>query len=128
MADVNVTFEGWDSITQGWGDGTWGEDVAFMGLAGAVGSVTVTQGSGVTVTLSGNSAGATAGNVTVTDGTGVSVGVTGESATVSTSGVTVWGNITPSQSPSWSGVTVSQSPSWATVSVSQSPNWTDLAA
>ena len=128
MADVNVTFEGWNSITQGWGDGTWGEDLAFTGLTGSVGSVTVVQGSGitvtvtglagtsavgsvtivegsgVTVTVTGNSVTATAGNTTETAGGGISVGVTGAGVTASTNGVLIWSAVDTSQTPSWTDI------------------------
>ena len=29
MADATVVFAGWNSSTQAWGSGTWGNDVAF---------------------------------------------------------------------------------------------------
>ena len=117
MADVNVTFEGWNSITQGWGDGTWGEDVAFTGLTGSVGSVTVVEGTGVTVTVTGLAGTSAVGSVTVTEGSGVTVEVTGETATGAISSVLIW-----------SIVDTSQTPSWSAVSTSQTPTWTDIAA
>ena len=117
MADVNVTFEGWNSITQGWGDGTWGEDVAFTELTSGLGSVTVTEGTGVTVSASGSAGTSSIGSVTVTEGTGVTVEVTGETATGAISSVLVW-----------SAVDTSQTPSWSAVSTSQTPTWTDIAA
>jgi hypothetical protein len=34
VADVTVAFEGWNSSTQGWGEGPWGEGVAVPGATG----------------------------------------------------------------------------------------------
>jgi hypothetical protein len=115
MADVNVSFEGWNSISQSWGSSGWGEDAAFTGLTGAVGSVTVVEGSGVTVTVTGLAGTSSVGSVTIGEGTGVTV--TGNSVTVSSGGVNVW-----------SVVVTSQTPNWSEISTSQTPNWSDIAA
>ena len=81
MADVNVGLGGWNSVTQSWGNGGWGEDVAFTGLTGSVGSVTVVEGSGVTVTVTGLAATSSVGSVTIA--TGVNVTATGLAGTSS---------------------------------------------
>ena len=128
MADVTVYFEGYDSITQTYNSGGYNQDVAFTGLASglgsvtvvegtgvtvtvtglagtsAVGSVTVTEGSAVTVTVTGNSVTATAGNTTETAGGGVSVGVTGAGVTASTNGVLIWTELDTSQTPNWTEI------------------------
>ena len=88
MADVNVTFEGWGSITQGWGSGGWGQDVAFTELTSAIGSVTVVEGAGVTVTASGVAGTSAVGSVTVGEGSGVTVTVTGNSVTATAGNTT----------------------------------------
>jgi len=115
MTDANVSFEGWDSISQSWGGGGWGEGVAFTGLTGSVGSVTFVEGSGVTVTVTGLAGTSAVGSVTIEEGVGVTV--TGNSVTVSSGGVNVW-----------SLVDTSQTPSWTEASTSQTPSWTDIAA
>ncbi len=144
MADVNVVFEGWDSIAQGWGDGTWGNDVGFTALTSGQGSVTVNEGSGVTVSASGIAAtsavgsvtvfdgsgqvvsvtgisvDATAGNTTETAGGGISVGVTGKGVTVELGGVLVWSAVITAQP--------SPAPQWTEVNTSQTPTWTEIAA
>lgn len=115
MADVDVVFEGWNSVTQSWGGGGWGEDVSFTGITSSVGSVTLVEGSGVTVTVTGLVATSAVGSVII--GEGVGVAVTGNSVTVSSGGVNVW-----------SLVDTSQTPNWTEISTSQTPSWTDIAA
>ena len=77
MADVIVAFQGWNSSTQGWGEGAWGENIAVPGAVTAVGSVTVTADANVSVT--GLSATSSTNDVSVTADANVSV--TGLSAT-----------------------------------------------
>ena len=50
MADVKVAFDGWNSSSHGWGDGTWGNGEAVPGATGAVGTVTVNGDTNVSVT------------------------------------------------------------------------------
>ena len=130
MADVNVVFEGWNSITQGWGDGTWGEDVAFTGLTGSVGSVTVVEGSGVTVTVTGLAGTSAVGSVTVVEGSGVTVNLTGESVTATAGNTTETAGGGVSVGVTGEGVTVSTGGVlvWSAVDTSQTPNWTEIAA
>jgi len=143
MADVKVSFEGWDSITQSWGNGGWGQDVVFTGLTGSVGSVTVAQGSGVTVTATGVAGTSAVGSVTIGEGTGVTVTVTGNSVTatagnttetaggglsIGVTGVSV--TVLSGETNIWSVVDTSQTPPvrWVAVSTSQTPTWTEIAA
>ena len=51
MADVIVPISGWGYST--WGDGQWDVSPATPTATGAVGSVTVVEGPGVSVTLTG---------------------------------------------------------------------------
>ena len=76
MADVTVYFEGYDSITQGYNEGGYNQNVAFTGLTGSTNSVTVVQGVGVTVSVTGAASTASVGSVTVVQGAGVTVTVT----------------------------------------------------
>ncbi len=115
MADAKVVFEGWDSSTQGWGLGGWGQDVDIASATSSVGTVTV--GAVTLVNVPGLQVDATAGNTTESAGGGISVGVTGTSVTASTSGASIW-----------SAVITSQTPSWSEISTSQTPNWTEIAA
>ena len=91
MSNVNIVFEGYNSITQGYNEGGYNQDGAFTGLTSALGSVTATDETGVTVT--GVSASATVGNTTETAGGGISLGVTGVAGTSAVSSVSVWSEI-----------------------------------
>ena len=62
MADVNILFSGYDSITQTYNNGGYNEDVAFTGLASALGTAAVVIAQEITVT--GEEASASAGNTT----------------------------------------------------------------
>ena len=126
MADVTILFSGYDSITQGYNEGGYDQDVAFTGLASALGSVTATGHTGVNVT--GVAASATAGNTTETAGGGISIGVTGVLGTSSINNVLVWGIVPTDQTPNWAAINPSQTPEWATINASQTPDWTDIAA
>ena len=53
MADVTIYFEGYNSITQTYNSGGYNQNVAFTGLASGLGSVTVVQGTGVTISVTG---------------------------------------------------------------------------
>jgi hypothetical protein len=132
-----VAYLGWNSSSQGWNGGTWGNDVALPGSTGSVGSVSVTGTASVAVT--GIAATGSPGAVTVTgtalfDVTGVSgtgqvgdvselieidvdVPVTGLSATalVNSATILVWGGIVPDQNPEYSTITPSQTPVWTEI-------------
>ena len=90
MTDMVVAYLGWNSSSQGWNGGTWGNNVALPGSAGSVGAVTVV-GTAVQPVTGLNSTGSV-GSVTVT-GT-ASVGVTGIAATGSPGATTVVGTAT----------------------------------
>lgn len=104
MADVTIYFTGYDSITQTYNSGGYNQDVAFTGLASGLGSVTVVEGSGVTVSASGSAGTSSIGSVTVTEGTGVTVEVTGETATGAISSVLIWTEVATSQTPNWTEI------------------------
>ena len=87
MADMVVAYLGWNSSSQGWNGGTWGNDVALPGSTGSVGSVIVAATAVVPVT--GLTSTGSVGSVSVT-GT-ASVAVTGIAATGSPGAVTVTG-------------------------------------
>ena len=70
MADAKVVFEGWDSSTQGWGLGGWGQDVDIASATSSVGTVTV--GAVTLVNVTGLQVDATAGNTTESAGGGKS--------------------------------------------------------
>jgi len=126
MADVTVFFEGYNSITQTYNAGGYGEDLGFTALSSSVGSVTVTVDGEVLV--SGSEATASVGSVSVSEGTGISVALSGIELTASAGSINIWSNVDTSQTPNWAEVSVSQSPSWSAVSTSQTPNWTEIAA
>ena len=115
MTDVNISFSGYNSITQGYNEGGYNQDVAFTGLASALGSVSTTGDTGVVVT--GVSASATVGNTSEAAGGGISIGGTGLVGTSALSEVLVW-VIVPTD----------QTPNWQDISTSQTPNWTEIAA
>ena len=52
MSNVNIVFEGYNSITQGYNEGGYNQDVAFTGLTSALGSVAATDETGINVTQS----------------------------------------------------------------------------
>ena len=79
MADVTVVFSGWDSSSQAWGAGTWGNDVAFpISSTGAVGAVSIEGAASVPET--GLAASGQVGSASTVVGTGVNVSVTGIAA------------------------------------------------
>ena len=113
MADVTILFSGYDSITQGYNEGGYDQDVAFTGLASALGSVTTTGDTGVNVT--GVSANATAGNTSEDAGGGLSIGVTGVLGTSGINSVLVWGIVPTDQTPDWTAISTSQTPIWVDI-------------
>ena len=93
MADVKVAFEGWNSSSHGWGDGTWGNGEAVPSATGAVGAVSVTADANVSVTgVAGTGA---VGSVSVS--ANADVDVSGVSGTGTLGSVTVTGeaNVSP---------------------------------
>ena len=50
MTDVTVAFLGWNSVTQGWGEAGWGQNVALPTATGAVGAASITATANVSVT------------------------------------------------------------------------------
>ena len=126
MADVNILFQGYNSITQTYNAGGYGEDLGFTALSSSVGSVTVAVEGDVLVL--GSAATASAGSVSVAEGAGISVSVSGVELTASAGGLNIWSNVDTSQTPNWSEISASQTPSWSAISTSQTPNWTDIAA
>lgn len=126
MADVTIFFGGYNSITQTYNSGGYNQDVGFTGLSGSVGSVVVAIAEEIDVTgLAGTSA---VGSVTIGQGEGITVELTGVAATGSAGVINIWGSINDSQTPNWSAISDSQTPSWSAVSDSQTPNWTEIAA
>tara|TARA_R110000851_G_scaffold165509_1_gene310484 strand:+ start:436 stop:783 length:348 start_codon:yes stop_codon:yes gene_type:complete len=115
MADVTISFEGYNSLTQTYNVGGYNQDVAFPALTSAIGTVTTTGDTIVNVT--GVSAGATAGNTSEDAGGGISIGVTGLELIGSVGGVNLWSPVNP-------GI----STNWTPVNTSQTPNWTEVAA
>ena len=85
MADVKVAFDGWNSSSHGWGEGTWGNGSAFPASTASVGSVSVSADANVTAT--GNSATVSVGSVSVS--ASASVSVSGNAATASVGSVSV---------------------------------------
>ena len=139
MSNVNIIFEGYNNVLQGYNEGGYNQDVAFTGLTSGLGSVTTVQGVAVTVSVSGNagtsavgsvtatggigvavtgvSGSATVGNTTETAGGGISLGVTGVEGISAVSSVSIWSEVDPSQTPNYQAI-----------STTQTPNWTDIAA
>ena len=87
MSDITVAFKGWNSSSQGWGGGAWGEDEGLPGATGNVGSATVNADANVPVT--GLTATGAVGSVTVT--ADANANVTGVSGTGAVGSVTVTG-------------------------------------
>ena len=113
MADVTIFFGGYNSITQTYNSGGYNQDVSFTGLSGSVSSVVVSIDSEVDVTgVSGTSA---VGSVTVVQGEGITVELTGVAATGSAGVINIWGSISDSQTPSWTAISDSQTPSWTEI-------------
>ena len=76
MAGIVVAFKGWNSSSQAWGGGTWGEDVGLPNATGNVGTVSIDAAANVPVT--GIAATGSVGSVTVTADANVNVtGVAG---------------------------------------------------
>ena len=82
MTDVTIFFKGYNSITQGYNEGGYETDVAFTGLSLGQGTVVPLAGTIVPVTESEITS--AVGSVTVLDGTGVTVSVTSAEMTAST--------------------------------------------
>jgi len=123
MSAVNAYVAGWNRGS--WASGPWNRSAVPI-ATGAVDSVTVVQGTGVNVSVTGSGATLVVGSVTTNNANNFSV--TGVAATGFTGGVLVWGAVTPSQSSSFSNITPSQSSSFSEVSPSQDPDWTNIAA
>ena len=71
MADVKVAFDGWNSSSHGWGEGTWGNGEAVPDATGTLGTVSVSGDANVSVT--GVAGTGTLGSVSVSGDAGVSV-------------------------------------------------------
>jgi len=84
--------------------------VSATGLAGGV---TVLEGTGVTVNVTGLFASGVAGSVAVQCSANVSV--EGVAAFGRVGQVLVWGPIRPDQNPSWAGISPVQNPSWTPI-------------
>tara|TARA_R110002020_G_C16277399_1_gene771570 strand:- start:162 stop:533 length:372 start_codon:yes stop_codon:yes gene_type:complete len=123
MSAVNAYVAGWNRGS--WASGPWNRSAVPI-ATGAVDSVTVVQGTGVNVSVTGSGATLVVGSVTTNNANNFSV--TGVAATGLTGGVLVWGPIVPVQSSSFSNITPSQSSSFSEVSPSQDPDWTNIAA
>jgi|TARA_R100000951_G_scaffold9367_1_gene8314 hypothetical protein len=123
MSGVNAYVAGWNRGS--WSSGPWNRSAVPI-ATGAVDSVTVVQGTGVSVSVTGSTATGNVGAVTITNKNNFSV--TGVAATGLSGGVLVWGPIVPSQSSSFSQITPSQSSSFSEISPSQDPDWTNIAA
>mgnify|MGYP000141281641 FL=1 len=123
MSGVNAYVAGWNRGS--WSSGPWNRS-AIPIATGAVDSVTVVQGTGVSVSVTGSTATGNVGAVTITNKNNFSV--TGVAATGLSGGVLVWSPIVPSQSSSFSQITPSQSSSFSEISPSQDPDWTNIAA
>ena len=101
MADVTIYFEGYNSITQTYNSGGYNQNVAFTGLASGLGSVTVVQGTGVTISVTGVAGTGAVGTVGFSfSGSVVPTGVSGTGA-VGTALVRGWNTIDDSQTPNW---------------------------
>ena len=85
MAGITVSFKGWNSSSQSWGGGTWGQEVGLPGATGSVGTTSVIAAANALVT--GIAATANVGSVTVT--AGVNTNVTGVAGTGVVGTVTV---------------------------------------
>ena len=136
---TTVAFKGWNSATQGWGGGTYGNDVAFPSSTSALNSVTVTGAAKISVTgiagttalgntfetVNGVSATASVGTVTVTGTANISV--TGVAATGAIGEARIpWNQVIPNQTPDYSGITASQSPSYSSIASTQNPSYTPI--
>jgi hypothetical protein len=88
MTDMVVAYLGWNSSSQGWNGGTWGNDVAVPGATGSIGSSVVVVANAVQP-VTGLASTASVGAVTIT-GT-ANVAVTGIAATGSPGAATVVG-------------------------------------
>jgi hypothetical protein len=52
MADVTVYFQGWNSVSQSWGGGPWGQNEALPGSIGSVGTVSIIAEAKIAATAS----------------------------------------------------------------------------
>tara|TARA_R100001369_G_scaffold88505_1_gene125091 strand:- start:25 stop:339 length:315 start_codon:yes stop_codon:yes gene_type:complete len=102
MANVAIYFKGYNSITQGYNEGGYESDVAFIGLTSALGSVASVGDTVVSVT--GVSAGATAGNTSESAGGGISIGVTGFGLTGLLGTINIWSDVQSDQTPNWTEI------------------------
>ena len=123
MSGVNAYVAGWNRGS--WSSGPWNRSAVPI-ATGAVDSVTVVQGTGVSVSVTGSTATGNVGAVTITNKNNFSV--TGVAATGLSGSVLVWSPIVPNQSSSFSQITPSQSSSFSEISPSQDPDWTNIAA
>tara|TARA_R100000900_G_scaffold131769_1_gene108044 strand:+ start:1102 stop:1473 length:372 start_codon:yes stop_codon:yes gene_type:complete len=123
MSGVNAYIAGWNRGS--WSSGPWNRSAVPI-ATGAVDSVTVVQGTGVSVSVTGSTATGNVGAVTITNKNNFSV--TGVAATGLSGSVLVWSPIVPNQSSSFSQITPSQSSSFSEISPSQDPDWTNIAA
>ena len=136
---TTVAFKGWNSATQGWGGGTYGNDVAFPSSTSALNGVTITGDANISVTgiagttalgntfetVNGVSATAAVGTVTVTGTANISV--TGVAATGAVGELYIpWGQLISDQAPDYSGLTPSQTPSYSSIASTQNPSYTPI--
>ena len=105
----------------------------FDGTNGSTTIVNETSG-GVTVEADANvdatglETTGSVGSVTVIEGEGILIDITGFLLTASTNDVLVWSDIDDGQTPGWVDINDSQTNGWVDVNDAQSPNWTEIAA
>ena len=102
MADVTISFGGYNSITQTYNVGGYNQDVAFPALTSAIGSVSFVGD--ITVNVTGISVGATAGNTSEDAGGGISIGVTGLELTGLAGAVNLWSPVNPGINTTWTEI------------------------
>jgi len=80
------------------------------------------------VSVTGEVATGSVGIVTVVEGFGPIVAVTGLEATGEISSVNVYSLIIPNQNPNYVGISPSQTPAYSNIAPNQNPNYTEIAA
>ncbi len=126
-ADVNVT--GVVGTTQLGEVEIIGEAVVNVtGVEGTTQLGTVEAKASADVDVTGLQVTGQVGSVTVIEGEGVLIDITGFLLTASTSDVLVWSDIDDNQTPGWVDVNDSQTSGWVDVDDTQSTNWTEIAA
>ena len=102
MADALVAYNGWNSASQSWGSGGWGQNTPLVASTASVGTAEASLK--------------------------FEFFATGFEITAGVSGVSVWADINPTPNNNWTATTPSTGNSWTATTPNAGNTWTNIIA